>query len=320
MLAAASMTITLAFFVPLVLFVFVGSLVLLLEQATKDAPVIDEKMLLRPALRTASALSVAVLIFAGAVFVLLPRSTDGGFRIGGVRGIISTGLSEQIRLGDFGEIKRSREVVMRVVVDESRATTAPRWRGAAFDRYADGQWSKPLRGMSELPRSPDGQFLLERPAGEEGIASEVFLEPLDTDLIFLPPASQRLLTPLAYVFVDPYLAVRIGRSRRAGRRYTVEWRPDAPPDLSSLGVVWPGYEAREFYLQVPPLSDDFHQLVREVFRKADRYRRRLPQWRVMSKASTGTPSTHHRAGVRIRWKIFYSRLEPGIASFSQLPW
>ncbi len=264
MLAAASMTITLAFLVPLVLFVFVGSLVLLLEQATKDTPVIDEKMLLRPALRTASALSVAVLIFAGVVFVLLPRSTHGGFRIGGVRGIISTGLSEQIRLGDFGEIKRSREVVMRVVVDESRPTTAPRWRGAAYDRYADGQWSKTLRGMSELPRSPDGQFLLERPTGEEGIASEVFLEPLDTDLIFLPPASQRLLTPLPYVFVDPYLAVRTGRSRRAGRRYTVEWRPDAPPDSSSLGAVWLGYEARQFYLQVPPLSDDFHRLVREV--------------------------------------------------------
>lgn len=264
MLAAASMTITLAFLVPLVLFVFVGSLVLLLEQATKDTPVIDEKMLLRPALRTASALSVAVLIFAGAVFVLLPRSTHGGFRIGGVRGIVSTGLSEQIRLGDFGEIKRSREVVMRVVVDESRLTTAPRWRGAAYDRYADGQWSKTLRGMSELPRSPDGQFLLERPTGEEGIASEVFLEPLDTDLIFLPPASQRLLTPLPYVFVDPYLAVRTGRARRAGRRYTVEWRPDAPPDSSSLGAVWLGYEARQFYLQVPPLSDDFHQLVREV--------------------------------------------------------
>ena len=264
MLAAASMTITLAFLVPLVLFVFVGSLVLLLEQATKDTPVIDEKMLLRPALRTASALSVAVLIFAGAVFVLLPRSTHGGFRIGGVRGIISTGLSEQIRLGDFGEIKRSREVVMRVVVDESRPTTAPRWRGAAYDRYADGLWSKTLRGLSELPRSPDGQFLLERPTGEKGIASEVFLEPLDTDLIFLPPASQRLLTPLPYVFVDPYLAVRTGRSRRAGRRYTVEWRPDAPPDSSSLGAVWLGYEARQFYLQVPPLSDDFYRLVREV--------------------------------------------------------
>ncbi len=153
---------------------------------------------------------------------------------------------------------------MRVVVDESRPIAAPRWRGASYDRYADGQWSKTLNGMSELPRSPDGQFLLERPTGEEGIASEVFLEPLDTDLIFLPPGSQRLSTPLPYVFVDPYLAVRTGRSRRAGRRYTVEWQPDAPADSSSLGAVWLGYEARQFYLQVPPFSDDFHGLVRDV--------------------------------------------------------
>ena len=266
MLAAASMTITLAFLVPLVLFVLIGALVLLLEQATKDkdGTVFDEKTLLRPAMRTASALSIAVLVVAGSVFVLLPRSTHGGFRIGGVRGVTSTGLSEQIRLGDFGVIKRSREVVMRVVVDESRPITSPRWRGASYDRYVNGVWSKTLNGMSELPRSSDGHFLLERPTGEEGIASEVFLEPLDTDLIFLPPASQRLLTPLPYVFVDPYLAVRTGRSRRAGQRYTVEWRPDAPPDSSSLGAVWLGYEARQFYLQVPPLSDDFQNLVREV--------------------------------------------------------
>ncbi len=84
MLAAASMTITLAFLVPLILFVLVGSLVLLLEQATKDTLVIDEKTLFKQAMRTASALSVVVLVLAGAVFVLLPRSTLGGFRIGGV--------------------------------------------------------------------------------------------------------------------------------------------------------------------------------------------------------------------------------------------
>ena len=321
MLAAASMTITLAFLVPLVLFVFVGSLVLLLEQATKDTPVIDEKMLLRPALRTASALSVAVLIFAGAVFVLLPRSTHGGFRIGGVRGIISTGLSEQIRLGDFGEIKRSREVVMRVVVDESRPITAPRWRGAAFDRYADGQWSKTLGGMSELPRSPDGQFLLERPTGEEGIASEVFLEPLDTDLIFLPPASQRLIDAAGLRFCGsiPGCANRkISKGRPALHR-RVAARCTSGLILSRSGVAWlrskgvlPPRCRRSPTISISSFA--------RSFRKADRYRRRLPQWRVMSKASTGTPSIHHRAGVRIRWKTFYSRFEPGIASFSQLPW
>ena len=212
MLAAASMTITLAFLVPLVLFVVIGSLVLLIEQATLGSAAVDEPNFLRRATRSAVALSAAVMVLAGVIFVLLPRTTHGGFRLGGVSAITSTGLSEQIRLGDFGEIKRSRDVVMRIMVDEAQRITAPRWRGASYDRYANGQWSKTLRGTSQLPETDGGEFLLDRPTNVRGISSEVFLEPLDTDLLFLPPASQRLSTPLPFVFVDAYLAVRTGRS------------------------------------------------------------------------------------------------------------
>ena len=71
-------------------------------------------------------------------------------------------------------------------------------------------------------------------------------------------------TSLPSVFVDAYLAVRTARSRRAGRRYTVEWRPEAAPDSTSLGAVRLGYDTQEYYLQVPPLSDDFHDLVEDV--------------------------------------------------------
>lgn len=264
MLAAASMTITLAFLVPLVLFVLLGSLVMLLEQATRYNTTFDEAALFRRASATAGVLGAAVLVLAGTIFVFLPRSSQAGFRLGGLRGITSTGFSDQIRLGDFGEIKRSREVVMRVLVDERQEAPAARWRGAAYDRYFDGEWSMSLKGMSELPRSELGEFLLNRPSNDDGISSEVFLEPLDTDLIFLPPASLRLSTSLPSVFVDAYLAVRTARSRRAGRRYTVEWRSEAAPDSTSLGAVRLGYDTREYYLQVPPLSDGFHELVQEV--------------------------------------------------------
>ena len=264
MLAAASMTITLAFLLPLVGFVLVGSLVLLLEQATAHSGTLDGRTLLRRASGTAVVLSAAVFLLAGVIFVLLPRSTYAGFRLGGVRGITSTGLSDQIRLGDFGEIKKSRDVVMRVVIDENQKTAAPRWRGAAYDRYSNGRWSMSFNRMSELPQSSNGDFLLNRPSNDRGSSSEVFLEPLDTDLVFLPPASLRLATLLPNVFVDSYLAVRTGRSGRAGRRYKVEWRPEAPPESTSLGAVWLGTEARQYYLQIPPLSEDFHQLVGTV--------------------------------------------------------
>lgn len=264
MLAAASMTITPVFLVPLVLFVVVGSVVLLLEQANRYQTTFEEQELFRRATGTASVLAAAVLVLAGVIFVFLPRLSQAGFRLGGVEGVTSTGFSEEIQLGDFGEIKRSRDVVMRVLINEGQNTHAARWRGAAYDRYTEGRWSTTLTEMSALPRSEVGEYLLNRPSNEPGVSSEVFLEPLDTDLVFLPPASLRLTTSLRNVFVDSYLAVRTGRSRRAGRRYTVEWRSEASPYSTSLGAARLGFENADYYLQLPPLSGDFHDLVEQV--------------------------------------------------------
>jgi transglutaminase-like putative cysteine protease len=264
MLAAASMTINLTFVVPLVLFVVAGSLVLLLEQATLREQAVEERVLLKPALRSAIVLATVVLLVAGGIFVLLPRQTHGGFRLGGIRGITSTGLTDQIQLGDFGRIKRSRDVVMRVVAHGTQAASSPRWRGAAYDHYSNGEWTRTITGVSELPELVQGQFLLNRPSEAPRVVSEVFLEPLDTDVLFLPPASLSLSTSVPYVFVDAYLTVHTGRPARAGRRYTVEWRPDAPADSTSLGVVALEVEARQHYLQVPTLSKEFHGLVREL--------------------------------------------------------
>jgi transglutaminase-like putative cysteine protease len=209
-------------------------------------------------------LGAVVLVLAGIIFVFLPRSSQADFRLGGMRGITSTGLSEQIRLGDFGEIKKSRDVVMRVLLDERQEARAARWRGAAYDRYVDGEWRASFGEVSELPRSAIGEYLLNRPSDEEGISSEVFLEPLDTDLLFLPPASLRLSTSLPSVFVDAYLAVRTGRPRRAGRHYAVEWLADAAPDSTALGAVRLASETERYYLQVPALSEDFSRLAEQV--------------------------------------------------------
>ena len=172
--------------------------------------------------------------------------------------------------------------------------------------------------MSELPRSPYGQFLLERPTGEEGIASEVFLEPLDTDLIFLPPASQRLLTPLAYVFVDPYLAVRTGRftkgrpalHRRVGR-------PDAPPG-SSFSSERCGLATKQgsFTSRCRRLSRRFPSA-----RSRGRSGRRIDtgvgfrSGELCRKRVRVHPQYTTAPRVRIRWKTFYSRLEAGHCEF-----
>ncbi len=260
MLAAASMTVDAMFVISLTLFVVVGALVLTLEQS-RPAPV-DDVMWPR-AMRTAMVLTIPLLTVAAIVFVTLPRAAFGGFRLGGLTGITVTGFSERVRLGDFEEIRRDRGVVMRIVADDVSASS-PRWRGPAYDRYENAEWQQSLSGVSTLPRGP-GTFLLDRPSDGPRTTSEVFLEPLDTDVLFLPPASSELATAVRFVYVDPYLTLRTGRSARAGRRYAVMWDHTAPSATSPVGgVARMSGGRRRLYTQLPDLSPRFHGLAADV--------------------------------------------------------
>jgi transglutaminase-like putative cysteine protease len=263
MLAAASMTVSMSFLFPFVLFVLVGALVLIFEQACRARGKSSSRNMLEPAVRTALMLGLVVLVTAGLIFVILPRSALGGFRVGGVKGITITGLADEIQLGDFGEIKLSQDVVMRVVAGEGELVFPPKWRGAAYDRYEDGRWSQSRSVMVLLPQRGPGRFLLDRPSTEPRVSNEVFLEPLDTDVLFIPPASLELFVSLPNVLADPYLTVRSGRRARAGRRYKVSWRHRASASTSSLGGVerLRGRSRRQ-YLQLPDLSEEFHELAR----------------------------------------------------------
>ena len=262
MLAAASMTVSAVLVFPLGLFVLLGTLVLTLEQ-TRPRKV--DRRVLRAAVVTSFVVAVSLVLLAAVVFVALPRAAYGGFRLGGLTGITVTGFSERVRLGDFEEIRRDTDVVMRILSDETEASP-PRWRGPAYDRYQGGEWRQSLSGVSALPCGRRGRFLLDRPTSAPHARSEVFVEPLDTDVLFLPPASSSIDTTERYVFVDPYLTLRTGRSRRAGRHYAVSWRHLETPASSPVG----GVErlttgALRLYTQVPEsLSTRFHELAQRV--------------------------------------------------------
>jgi transglutaminase-like putative cysteine protease len=261
MLATASMTVNAIFIFPLILFVLVGALVLILDEARIRQQSQIETDLLRRAFATAVVVGCAVLVLAGGIFVILPRPIYGGFRLAGVRGITTTGLADSVRLGDFGEIKLSRDVVMRLVAGEETGVTPPRWRGSAYDRYQNGGWQRTLSSVELLPQRGPGEFLLDTPTTDPTVATEVLLNPLDTDMLFIPPSSTELSISLRSVFIDPYLTVRSGRRARAGRRYMVRWRPGAPSSSSSVGGVEPLEDwARRRNLQLPDLSDEFDEL------------------------------------------------------------
>jgi hypothetical protein len=137
------------------------------------------------------------------VFLALPR-VGFGFFLKSRGGLTLAGFSDGVKLGGHGVIKNDPTVVMRVEIDAKyggRSAAEIHWRGVAFDRYRDGQWSR------SIGRAPPTRQTLEswnRPrerrtllwAGralpvaeiealaETAVKQEIWLDPLDSDVLF----------------------------------------------------------------------------------------------------------------------------------------
>ncbi|HEU0031402.1 MAG TPA: DUF3488 and transglutaminase-like domain-containing protein [Kofleriaceae bacterium] len=146
-------------------------------------------------------LSFGVFLGAALVFLTLPR-VGIGFFLKSRGGLTLAGFSDGVKLGGHGVIKQDPTVVMRVEIDPKyggRDAPTLHWRGVAFDRYSDGQWSRTTtapRTNQTLETSPtrDRRVLLwagralpvpeiERLA-ETTVKQEIWLDPLDADVLF----------------------------------------------------------------------------------------------------------------------------------------
>ena len=158
-----------------------------------------------------AALSFGVFLGAAIVFLALPR-VGFGFFLKTRGGLTLAGFSDGVKLGGHGVIKDDPTVVMRVEIASQygrRGAPEIHWRGVAFDRYRDGQWTRTKRAprsrMTEEweTRSPEGRLVprqrrrrhmlwagpaLPTPEIDElagrTVRQEIWLEPLDSDVLF----------------------------------------------------------------------------------------------------------------------------------------
>jgi transglutaminase-like putative cysteine protease len=216
-------------------------------------------------------LSFGVFLGAALVFLALPR-VGIGFFLKSRGGLTLAGFSDGVKLGGHGVIKHNPTVVMRVEIEPqfgSRDAPEIHWRGVAFDRYRDGQWSRsreaPItRQTLEQSQARDRRVLLwtgrALPVPEiDRLASglvrqEVWLEPLDSDVLFgagLP----RIVEYAHTVRRRKPIAERndeIRLEHGSTLHYTV-YSELAPPRADELRAArGPLPRGFEVYLQLPP--------------------------------------------------------------------
>src|SRR5437660_217428 len=148
--------------------------------------------------RLARALSVAVFcvtigaICAGALlFFFFPRFSAGYMGRTSMNTTLMSGFTDDVELGEIGEIKKNTAVVMRVQTGEPVMYNQLRWRGIALANFDGTRWTSGGRGTVAVLANNDGWIPIGGAQLKNGERSRVLqytvlMEPMASDAIFIP--------------------------------------------------------------------------------------------------------------------------------------
>lgn len=278
LVAAASISMSLGFLAVFVVFLMLGTWMLMLNHVVTELDragrerghnPVARRVFFRGPLTRVSLVAVAITFcLAGALFFVIPRVGQAALPLRAQLGRMVTGFADRVDLGSFGDIENDHGVVMRVYLTEDPATLPElRWRGVAFDQFDGRAWSTTVTPRRYLRRGSAGDFAVGAPRGTGPILKqEIFLEPMGTDAVFGAPRMIRVEMASPGLVVDDMGA--LSSSSASGRlHYRVEsevealGRPSAPATRRAPPLT---AAERARYLQLPALSPEIARLAREA--------------------------------------------------------
>jgi protein-glutamine gamma-glutamyltransferase len=284
----------LGFFVVFLLFavaVFVG---LEIRRGAKGAvfPTADlnharERRFNRALFLAALSVSLGAVVIGTVLFFVFPRFSAGYFARTGFQPELMTGFTDNVELGQIGEIKKNNTVVMRIQTGEPVKYPLLRWRGIALTNFDGHRWYSSKRRISREPSTSGWISLANRREFEGRPAVQVsfvaLLQPMASDALFGPAQVMALrgnfsgeggtydgATRRSYVNVDFTGSIynpfhNFSQIRYEGLSILPEARPAA---ARTAGTNYPD-DIRDTYLQLPPQLDPrIPELTRKIISSA----------------------------------------------------
>ncbi len=158
------------------------------------------------------------------IFILFPRLSAGFLPSSIVQPVRVPGFSNNVELGEVGDLKISGETIMRVVVDKKDAgMLGPNvyWRGTAFDSF-DGKYWEKSAAKGETIRRMGGRFVLDPKAAGAAIHQEYYLESTDSRVLFVLSYPSVITGPFTNLSVDRYGTVEMPSSINDKIHYAVD--------------------------------------------------------------------------------------------------
>ncbi len=224
------------------------------------------------------AIVLAILLGTTAIFFILPRLSAGYLSAFAPRNQWVSGFSDNVRLGEIGEIKQSDTVVMHIEIEGDRgAASEMKWRGIALAIFDGRRWYNPVSPFSEQ-HQPSGRFSV---AGEQvrlgnlpsGAAQRGFralhyrveMEPLGTNVLFLAPFPVALTASFQDISIDEGGAVvNLDRRRLTESYYASSLLPQPNADLVRVRPASYPPRVALRYLQLPKLDRRIQELAQQV--------------------------------------------------------
>ena len=208
MLASAILTVETGFLVALAIFLVLSvSTFVALEMRRSAAGAVSPpfdpdsksaRQLNRALSFTSILVAASVLVIGMAIFFVIPRFTTGYLSALNLQPAMMTGFSENVALGQIGQIQKSSSVVMRIAVEgDAGAAEDVHWRGIALTTFDGTHWLTPFLDRSEVVANPDGEYPLGAPSNMYRgkfvpLHYTVLMEPIATDAIFLAPRPESI--------------------------------------------------------------------------------------------------------------------------------
>lgn len=215
-------------------------------------------------------LSFGAIALGSVLFFVFPRFSAGYFARSGVQPSLMSGFSDNVVLGQIGEIKQSSAVVMRIQTGAPVRYPLLRWRGIALTTFDGRRWytNDPARNV-KLPDS-NGWITLATRGNMEGrpvaqVEFLAFLQPMDSDALFGPAQVFAVRGNFAteegtysdavrhsYLTLDSTGSIYNQSKNMSQIRYQgVSLLPDPrPAEARFAGTDYPP-EIRDVYLQLP---------------------------------------------------------------------
>ena len=163
-----------------------------------------------------------ILVLTAGMFFVLPRTARAAFQRFVPERYHLPGFSNEVTLGEIGEIKQSSTPVMHVY-SQGDGFLAVRWRGAALTHFDGKRWFNPPAAEERL--RPEGRRVLLREGPElrpgRRIDYEVRLSDIASDVLFVAGTPESMIIDVPVVWRSSSGTLRVPRINGAGLRYAV---------------------------------------------------------------------------------------------------